>query len=178
MTVRTRLASPEARRAPMPPPPAQVTRAQRISALPYGTRCSRLCRPPFYYYRRAFTLGAAPHPRPRQCGSCRHYARPSSCNPPDQPPAPAVPKAVQERILRGEFVDFSSLLPRKFLHTSGPTFRLVHSPNNDSQLNIVESDDAKQVRRKVHDNYTCSYPARGMDHIHVCYHGCCPTPHC
>ena len=39
----------------------------------------------------------------------------------------------------------------KFLHTSGPTFRLVHSPNNDSQLNTVESDDAKQVRRKVHD---------------------------
>ena len=34
----------------------------------------------------------------------------------DQPPAPAVPKAVQERILRGEFVDFSSLLPEILAH--------------------------------------------------------------
>ena len=32
MTVRTRLASPEALLAPMPPPPAHVTRARRISA--------------------------------------------------------------------------------------------------------------------------------------------------
>ena len=69
-----------------------------------------------------------------------------------RPTAPAVPKAVQECILRGAFVDISSLFTDIFHPTLTPrTIWLAHSPNNDSQLNIVESDDAKQVCRKVHD---------------------------
>ena len=76
--------------------------ARRISALSYNTRCSRLCRPQL---RRALCHSS---PKAKAMGCFRHYANPRSCNPPDQAPAPAVPKAVQERILRGEFVDCSS----------------------------------------------------------------------
>ena len=77
---------------------------------------------------------------------------PGSCNQQVQPPAPAVPKAVQECILRRASVDISSLFTDIFHPQPLPrTIRLAHSPNNHSQLNIVESDDAKQVCRNFHD---------------------------
>jgi len=78
---------------------------------------------------------------------------------PPPPPAvsanlPPVSKTVQEKILRGEFVELSSLLPEvaASAHDSdGPSYRLTTNPSGSGSLNIVPVEEAKTVRRKVTD---------------------------
>ena len=75
---------------------------------------------------------------------------------PVAPTTCAVPSSVQERILRGEFIELSSLLPELLAYGNdsndgSKTFQLVSSSGPAGQaLSIVESD-VRQVKRKVLD---------------------------
>ena len=68
------------------------------------------------------------------------------------PPNLHVPRAVQERISRGEFIDFDQLLP-EVLGAHDPSARksLEFRSNAGGALELVEVGASHPVRRRVHD---------------------------